>query len=154
MGKQSGFSLIELMMVVAIIGILTMVALPAYRSHVADGTRSEGQQMALAISNKMNQYLLDARAYTDKLDATGLNMVMDGWTCTAAQCENANFTVAVSGVCATEPCPDPADLLVPPQFLVTLTGKADSPNDGESFTVDQTGAKTATIAGVTKNGWK
>lgn len=141
MGKQSGFSLIELMMVVAIIGILTMVALPMYRSNIADGHRVAAQQLMLSIANKEQQYLLDARSYTDDLSAAGLNVAEDGWTCTAAGCENAHFTISVGGVCSAA-C-DGTNFLVPPQFLVTAVAKATGKNAGEAnMTVSQTGAKT------------
>ncbi len=42
-GTASGFSLIELMITVAMIGILTAVALPSYVSHIARGKRAEAK---------------------------------------------------------------------------------------------------------------
>lgn len=46
-GLSAGFTLIEMMIVVAIIGILTMVALPAYSKYVQDARRADAQQFIM-----------------------------------------------------------------------------------------------------------
>jgi type IV pilus assembly protein PilE len=98
-----GFTLIELMIVVAIIAILAMVAFPSYQNYNKKANRSQASQLMLAIQNREEQYLLDARAYTDKLAGGGLNMVQDSWTCTDASCINSFYTVTVSAPGGTPP---------------------------------------------------
>ena len=73
LGKMKGFSLVELMIVVAIIGILASVAYPSYVDFVAKSNRSEGQRELLRIANLQEQYFIDQRSYTGDMTQLGLN---------------------------------------------------------------------------------
>jgi type IV pilus assembly protein PilE len=64
MRKAQGFSLIELMIVVAIIGILAAIAIPNYNEHV---TRSRITEAVATLSDmrvRLEQYFQDNRQYT------------------------------------------------------------------------------------------
>jgi type IV pilus assembly protein PilE len=73
-GKCRGFTLIELMTVVATIAILVAIAYPSYQEYVIRANRSLAQQFMLDIANREEQYRLDARAYTATIGAGGLNL--------------------------------------------------------------------------------
>ncbi|MCD9475681.1 prepilin-type N-terminal cleavage/methylation domain-containing protein [Photobacterium phosphoreum] len=57
MKKQQGFTLIELMIVVAIIGVLSAFAIPAYKSYVAKSEASTGVATLRALLTNYDMYL-------------------------------------------------------------------------------------------------
>jgi type IV pilus assembly protein PilE len=61
--KQGGFTLIELMITVAIVAILAAVAYPSYTSHIRKGVRRSAQAQMLDIANREQQFLLANRTY-------------------------------------------------------------------------------------------
>jgi type IV pilus assembly protein PilE len=73
-----GFTLIELMIVVAVVALLAAVGYPSYRDHIAKGQRSAGQQLLSDISQRQEQYLLDRRQYAQEFGpvANGLGMAL------------------------------------------------------------------------------
>jgi type IV pilus assembly protein PilE len=67
--KNAGFTLIELMITVAIIGILAAVALPSYKQYIVRANRSAAQAQMMDIANREQQFLLANRAYVAHDDA-------------------------------------------------------------------------------------
>lgn len=70
MRTSRGFTLIEVMIVVAIIALLAAVGFPSYRTHVAKGQRSQGQQFLSDIAQRQEHYLLDRRQYATAWDTS------------------------------------------------------------------------------------
>ena len=63
MGRIKGFTLIELMITVAIVAILAAVALPAYTDHITRGRLIEGFAALSSAAVKFEQYYQDNRRY-------------------------------------------------------------------------------------------
>ena len=79
----SGFSLIELMIVVAIVGVLGFIVVPSYAEFVKDGKRSAAQSYMLELSSRQSNYLQDNRNYTDvvsDLNVLASDDVTDNYT--------------------------------------------------------------------------
>jgi len=125
--KHAGFTLIELMITVAILGILIAVAFPSYQDHLRKGRRASAQTFIADVANRQQQYLLDARSYA--LGATALTTL----NMTVPADVSRFYTITVT----------PAAPTTPPSFTITATpiaGSAQAP-DG-ALTLDNLGAKT------------
>ena len=145
MRGSKGFTLIELMIVVVVIGILAAVAWPSYQEYLKRSRRSDAQSLMLSISSKEQQFILDRRQYTDVVGTGGLNIPAQGWNCTADSnktCANAYYNVTVDLVtCA------------PPPACFTVAGRPVGVQVGDgTLNYAGTGAKTRMV-GVTDKGW-
>lgn len=67
-----GFTLIELMIAVAVVGILAAIAYPSYTNFVLNSNRSEGERELLHLANLQEETFIDRRTYT--ADMTDLGM--------------------------------------------------------------------------------
>jgi len=68
MKKNKGFTLIEVMIVVAIIGILAAIAYPSYDEYVKRGNRAEGQAFLNEVAARQERYFSQNNAYVTSVD--------------------------------------------------------------------------------------
>ena len=126
--RARGFSLIEVIVTVAIVAILAAVALPSYRDHMRKSRRAEAQAYLMAVASRQQQFLLDTRGYAPDLPTVGV-------------ATPAN--VAAVYVLAVAIVPGP------PNFRLTATPIATTDQVYErcgTLAIDQTGAKTAALS--------
>jgi type IV pilus assembly protein PilE len=132
--SAAGFTLIELMIVVAIIGILAAVAYPSYTEYVRRGRRTEAQTALLSAAQFMQRFYAANNRYNLELDgSTAVSLpnttVPQGSTTTTAYYVVSLDTTAGMQVNATS-----FRLLATPQGIMN--------NDRcGAFTIDQTGFK-------------
>ncbi|MBK7031665.1 MAG: type IV pilin protein [Bacteroidales bacterium] len=74
-----GFTLIELMITVAIVGILAAIAYPSYTQYMIRANRAAAQAEMMDIANRQEQFLLTDRSYASKttLEASGYTLPSD-----------------------------------------------------------------------------
>lgn len=81
--KQKGFTLIELMIVVAIIGILATVVMPSYRNYVLESQRQDTMGKLLQVVQLQERFYLNNVTYTSVIGAGGLGFTtpagIDQW---------------------------------------------------------------------------
>ena len=130
MKLSRGFTLIELMIVVAIIGVLAMIGIPSYERYIMRSNRSIAKQFLLTVANKQEQYILDARQYAVTIGAGALGLSL---TPPAEVATRYTFSITP---CATPPCST---------YTVTATAIGPQEADGDLM-LDNLGQKTSEFA--------
>jgi len=129
MKHQSGFTIIELMIAVAIIAILAAIALPAYNDYVLRGKITEAFTGLADFRVRMEQFYQDNRRY----DGAGLN------GCGSAAPNSKYFTFG----CAPGAAPSQT-------YTVTATGIANQGLTNFVYTLDEKNVRATTTLGA---GW-
>lgn len=65
--QQSGFTLIEMVIVVTLIGILVMIAVPAYQDSVTKARRTDGQTALMEAMARQERFFTENNTYTTNL---------------------------------------------------------------------------------------
>jgi type IV pilus assembly protein PilE len=124
-GVNRGFTLIELMIAVAIVAIIAMIAIPSYTAQIVKGRRSSAEAVLLDIAQRQQQYLLDARGYAPNVAALNTTIPVN---------VSAYYTVTID--------PPAVPPVVPPTFTARAVPIAGTAQAGDvTLTIDNTGVK-------------
>jgi type IV pilus assembly protein PilE len=127
MKTQNGFSLVELMIVVAVIGVLMSIAFPNYTDYVMRGKIPDATSALSTKRVQMEQFFQDNRTY---LAAPPCNA-------DTTTSQNFNFSCSVAGTATN--------------FTLQAAGK--SSMSGFTYTLDESGNKSSVIAAPAPDRW-
>lgn len=127
---RGGFTLIEVMIVVAIVAILAALALPAYTDYVRRGRIPEATSSLSSQQVKMEQWFQDNQTYYTTSTNTACGV--------AAPATATYFTFTCVASSATK-------------YVLTAAGIAGGTMEGFVYTIDESGNRTSAITGV--GGW-
>jgi len=117
---QHGFTLIELMISVAVVAILAAVAYPTYQNAMIKNRRAAAQAYLADVAQREQQYLMDNRSYTDSTAALRAAMPAD---------VSAYYAITITAAAST-----------PPSFTATVTPSGSQAADG-ALSITQNGTK-------------
>lgn len=128
MKKKRGFTLVELLIAVAIVGILAGIVYPSYKDSVNRSRRTEAMTELVRIANLQEQYYSDNRTYAT--DMTKLGLGADPYVT-----ENGYYSIDAAAVTA-----------ITSDYILTATAaglQAGNDSTCTSFTLNYLGQKTA-----------
>ena len=129
--NTKGFTLIELMIVLAIVGILSSIAYPSYQDSVRKSRRIDGKSVVVDVAALQEKWYFQQNQYTDDAADLGVTGSSDGFYSLSVN----QTSCSSDGSCF--------------QVIATAVGGQLEDTSCRTFAIDHTGNKTATDSGGT-----
>jgi type IV pilus assembly protein PilE len=131
-GRSRGFTLIELMIALAIVAILVRIAFPTYQAYVVRSSRQAAQSELIALANAQEKIFLNSNAYSvasGSMTAAYTGQSGGGLGVTSGKSKDNRYTFSVAGTATT--------------FTLTATPVTGTPQAGDgNLTITETGQRT------------
>ena len=145
--RARGFTLIELMIVVAIVGILAGIAYPSYMDHVRKGNRAKAQAFLMDLAQRQQNYLIVRRSYAGSLQDLGFKDAA-GALALGAELQQLTGAYNISGM-SLGVSEGP-----PPSFNLVLSPTSGSSQESDgSLCLSNTGARWRNCGAASQEPW-
>lgn len=134
MRRSAGFTLIEMLITVAVLSILAAIAYPSYQDQVRKSRRAEAQSLLMDIGTRQQQRLLDVRSYAASTAELNVNIPSS---------VRPHYTITINA---------PAGA-TPPTFTASAAPRSGQAQDKcGTLGIDNTNTKTAVKGGTAQTG--
>lgn len=129
--QRKGFTLIELIIAVAIIGVLTAIAFPSYRNYVIRSSRAAAQTELLQLANLQEKIYLNSNGYAVSITAAYNGRDDGGLGKTTGRTDDGKYVLSIT------PNATPTQV-----YTITATPVAGSTQDGDGvITISSDGTR-------------
>lgn len=135
--RHAGFTLVELMIVVVIVGILTSIAYPGYLDYTRRAKRAEAKALLSDITARQERFYFDNNTYTT-------TMTQLGFPAGAVSSAEGRYTAAVAAMNAN----------IATGYIITATLAAGSDPKCGNLTLDSSGAKGSSVTANAAECWR
>ncbi len=138
--RMRGFTLIELMITVAVIAILAAIAVPSYFQYTLRSNRSAAESLMQEMASAQERYMVDSRAFAGSRTVLGYG--------TLPNTVEPNYTIAMVATAAS------ASGGTPPGYTITATPKGSQVRDTACAALTLNGDGSKLASGGATNCWK
>lgn len=127
--RNRGFTLIDVMIALAIIGILLMIAFPSYRAYLVRSSRLSAQSELVALANAQEKIFLNSNAYSSNVTSAYTGQSTGGLGVTSGKSKDARYSISIAATATT--------------FTLTATPATGTPQVGDgNLTITENGTRT------------
>ena len=127
--RNRGFTLIDLVIAIAIVAILLTVAFPSYQAYIVRSSRQTAQSELVGLANAQEKIFLNSSAYTTSVTSAYTGQSSGGLGVASGKSKDNRYTYTVASTTTT--------------FTLTATPVAGTPQAGDgNLTITENGART------------
>ena len=127
--KGRGFTLVELLIALAIVAILVRIAFPSYQAYIVRSSRQSAQSELIALANAQEKIFLNSNAYATSVTGAYTGQSSGGLGVTSGKSKDNRYTYSVAATATT--------------FTLTATPVSGTPQAGDgNLTITETGQRT------------